>query len=136
MAVARRTVTIGHLAATGIWWIAAAAGGAVIANDDVSFVARIAVAFLLWISVLALPGLIAMRSRRLDEMQQRLLWQAVAVGGLFIVSYLTAMAAYFTLTSNYGATALMVMAAQAGPMAVMVGGLMTLIMERNLEAQA
>lgn len=133
MAVAKRVVRGVDFIGIAIWWGASFVAAGAIADDGAALWLRIGLGFALWLVALAVPAWIFTRMRHLDEMQQLILWRMLGGAGLFILSYLVAMAAYFTIVTDNSAAALMTMTAMAPPMAMMFGALLTVVAERAAE---
>ncbi len=136
--MARRIFSTMDFVAIAVWWLASFAAAHLVADNGLSLVLRIGVSLALWATALGVPIWIVRRHKRLDEMQQMILWRTLAMGGLFIISYLVAMAAYFTLTSGDGnlSRGLLTMAAMAAPMTLMVSAALAAMSERAAEIDA
>lgn len=118
-----------------LWWAASAAAALVIADAQADLVLRIGAAVALWAVSLGLPLLILRKLRGVDEMQQMIAWRALAGAGVFIISYLVAMASYTLIIGNEATRGLMVLAAMAAPMAMMFAAFMTAFAEHASEQQ-
>jgi hypothetical protein len=115
------------------WWGASFFAAGVIADGEASLWLRIGLALALWGAALAIPSWILRRQRRLDEMQQLILMQSIAGAGLFALSYLVGMAAYFSITKGDAAVGLMTLTAMAPPMAMMFAAFIAALRERAAE---
>jgi len=133
MAVSKRVFRAVDFVGLAAYWAASVAAAWVIGSDGLAIWLRAGAALGLWAAALAIPLWIALDSRRrLDEMQQLILWRMLAIGGLFALGYMIFMSAYFTLTSeNSGgaAVSLLALVAMAPPLAMLFAAVMTAFTE-------
>ena len=130
--IARRIFRIVDFVGIGLWWLLSFGAASVIANAEASLFVRIGLGLMLWVATLAAPSWIIRRQTRLDEMQTMILWRTLGGSCIFIMSYLVAMAAYFTII-GIPATALITMIAMAPPMAVAFAAFLSAVIERASE---
>ncbi|WP_421785652.1 hypothetical protein [Hyphobacterium sp.] len=63
-------------------------------------VAKIAIAVVVWLSIVLLPLILRGRLDKLDELQQLTFWRNLAAGGLWIVAFVPAMAVFAFLAGG------------------------------------
>jgi hypothetical protein len=111
--------SIGYLFAAAIWGIACYGASLAITVSALPLVAKIAIALVVWLSIVLLPLILRGRLDRLDELQQLTFWRNLAAGGMWIVGFMPAMAVFAFLAGGNAIRGLVALAFIAP--ALMVG---------------
>lgn len=107
--------------------------GDVAGDLQFSFAVRTAAGLAAWLISLVWMLLLAPRVNRLDEFQQKIVWQGVGTAGFAALSYVVGMSFYFTL-SGQDALLLLLIGSTPG-MAALTAGLMIMGLERRARRQ-